>query len=707
MRTNQLTRPGKHGLLMKLSSVPLAMLICGSVYAVPAPPANDECVNANVILSSAPPDPYTDTVDGTSATSNGSDPQLSCNSNDGGQTVWWEYTPDTTGNVNITTAGSLTSGGGELDTAHGAFTGSCGSLTQVACVDSGLTDDLNFFVEAGTTYYIKVGQFAGASDAGSYTVSVLEGRPLKEPSRLVIESSFNGTTPPIGPSVAAATPHAMSADRAASIIKNVREIPNYVAADAFAPKPLIGGVKGSAVAGSLKNSWASTPDIMQVIEAGNNTDNGLALGILIAPPDTIGDVGQNHYVQMFNLLTEIYDKDGNSILGPFPTSTFFSGIPASWCAYLDAGDPIVLYDEETDRWMVSQFLDPGFQNGLCIAVSTSGDPTGSWNVYEYDFDDIGFPDYPKFGFATGALSLMVNLFEPYQGSALGVIDKEELLAGDPATMVLFTGGEQELELFTGWIPGDNDGPVFDNFPPTFFSTLGFFDDGDRIFWAEITTNWDSPQHTQLDFGGIPVSPWDQDLCNASREACVPQPGSGTSNIPYLAAINDRLMHRGQVRDFGNKKVAMLNHTVDVNGKGKAGVRWYQMQNKRDEGWKLKKEETFSPDGKSRWMGSIAMTAQGNVCLGYSLSSKKKYTSIAVTGLKGGADQMNVKENVVWNGNKEGKYVQRETVRWGDYSSMNIDPVDDTCWYTQEFASPNPWIGEIFGWGTAIIQYDVN
>jgi len=706
MRTNQLNRFGKHGLLMKISSIPLTLLMCGSVFAQPA---NDECDTANVIPGSAPPDAYTDTVDGTDATSNPADPQLTCNSNDGGQTVWWEYTPDNTGNVNITTAGSETAGGGELDTAHGAFTGSCGSLTQVACVDSGLTDDLNFLAEAGTTYYIKVGQFAGASAAGSYTVSVLPGRPLKKPSRLVIESSNNGTTIPIRDIVGPAAPSLLSADRAAKIVPNVREVPNHVASDTVAPKPLIGGVNGSAVAGNQKTSWASTPDVMQVIEGGENDDNAFILATLIAPPDTVGDVGQNHYVQMYNLLTEIFDKNGNSVLGPFPTSTFFTGMAGN-CAISDDGDPIVLYDEETDRWMVSQFL-ASFQDGLCIAISTSGDPTGSYNTYEFDFTDIGFPDYPKFGFATDALSLMVNLFNPYQGSALGVFDKAEMLAGDPATLVLFTGGEQELELFTGWIPGDNDGPVFDNFPPTFFSTLGFFDDGDVIFWAEITTNWFSPQHTQLNFGGIPVSPWDQDLCNASREACIPQPGSGTGAgnqlITYLAAINDRLMHRGQVRDFGKKKVAMLNHTVDVNGKGKAGVRWYQMQNKKDQGWKLKKEETFSPDGKARWMGSIAMTAQGNVCLGYSLSSNKKYTSIAVTGLRGAADQMNVQEDVVWNGNKKGKYVQRQTVRWGDYSSMNIDPVDDTCWYTQEFAKPNSFIGERFGWGTAIIQYDVN
>ena len=194
------------------------------------------------------------------------------------------------------------------------------------------------------------------------------------------------------------------------------------------------------------------------------------------------------------------------------------------CEISDDGDPVVLYDEETDRWLVSQFLS-SFQDGLCIAISTSGDPTGSYNQYEFDFNGIGFPDYPKFGFATGAVNVMVNLFSPFQGSALGAIDKSEMLAGGPATMVLFTGGEGAALAF-GWVPGDNDGPVFDNTLPTFFTNLGF--SGETLFVGEITPDWDAPENTGLSFSAISVSPWDSSLCDASRGRCVDQPGSGTT-----------------------------------------------------------------------------------------------------------------------------------------------------------------------------------
>jgi hypothetical protein len=496
------------------------------------------------------------------------------------------------------------------------------------------------------------------------------------------------------------------------------EIPNFMPSDGVSSKIESGQVGSQVDNGQVR--WNGPASLLQMFEGGENDDNWDVLGTFIAPPDTIGDVGKDHYVQMYNLLTEIFDKQGNSVLGPFPTSTFFTGLGGN-CEISDDGDPIVLYDEEMDRWLVSQFLAE-FQDGLCIAISTSGDPTGSYYQYEYDFTGIGFPDYPKFGFATGAVNVMVNLFSPFQGSALGAIDRAEMFSGEPATMVLFTGGEN-FELLFGWIPGDNDGPVFDNTPSTFFLGPPFFNDA--LIVAELTPDWTTPEESGLGFAFIPVTPYDSDLCDASRDACIDQPGSGTSDgavegipeelqvITFLETLSGRLMHRGQTRDFGKRKIAMISHTVDVDGSGKAGVRWYELRNDRDRGWTLKKENTFSPDGDHRWMGSIAMTASGETCLGYSISSATTHPSIGITGRKGTSNHMNISELVAFDGNVDGN-VQRLTARWGDYSAMSIDPVDDSCWYTQEYAKPAESIwpsqgvpfGEVFGWGTKVMQFSV-
>jgi len=712
MRVTPINHTVSGRLLFAISGV---FLLCsGSVFAQ-APPPNDDCDTATVLPGSAPFPPATDVVDATFATLDPSDPLLTCNgggNDDGDQTVWYQYTPDASGWVDINTFGSTRLDGGELDTAHGAFVGSCGALVQVACVDVGLNDSLNFEVEAGTTYYVKVGQFIGGNDAGTIQVNVEEGVPPRQPARLIIESGNYGTSPPLRDIVPGLAPTTLDNASVGNMLDVAREIPNFMKPTDQKDNAANSNV-GSAVAGSGRVKWNGPADLLRVVEGGENSDNGFVLGTLIAPPDTVGDVGKTHYIQMYNLLTEIFDKEGNSVLGPFPTSKFFEGMPGN-CPLSNDGDPIVLYDEETDRWLVSQFL-ASFQDGLCIAISTSGDPTGTWNQYEFDFTGIGFPDYPKFGFATGAVNVMVNLFSPFQGSALGAIDKSEMLSGGPATMVLFTGGEA-AQLAFGWVPGDNDGPVFDNTLPTFFTNLG--GSGDTIYVAELTPDWDAPENTGLGFTAIPVSPWDSSLCDAFRGRCIDQPGSGTTVggnpnfpdfanfIPWLEGITDRMMLRGQTRDFGIRKKAVLTHTVDVDGTGRAGIRWYELWNHKDRGWELKKEETFSPDGDHRWMGSIAMTASGDVCLGYSISSETTYPSIGITGRKGTSNHMNIKELTAFDGGVLAN-VQRGVARWGDYSAMSVDPVDDTCWYTQEYAKPNVFFGEYFGWGTKIIHYDVN
>ena len=715
MRTQGLMRFAKQRLLLTMTGG--LLVFGGSAFAQPA---NDNCATATVIPPSAPP--YTDSVDTTTATLDPADPLLSCNTgDDGNNTVWYEWTPATSGLVNITTDGSTDVNGGELDTAHGMYTGSCGALVEYACVDIGLNDDLVVEVEAGTTYRIKVGEFAGGVGGGNLVLSV---EPPPEPEQFVIESSRDGISPPISSLVGAGA--ALSAEERAELapriqqLPNLKEIPNLMPeAGSFGPTDSeSASSSGSAVPTSGRVAMKGSPRVVQSFEGGENDDNAFVLFTLIAPPDTVGDVGRTHYVQMFNLLTEIFDKSGNSVLGPFPTSVFFTGLGGP-CEAFNLGDPIVIYDEETDRWLVSQFQGfsaPGFQ--LCVAVSETGDPTGRWFQYEYEFGGIGFPDYPKYGFATDSIGLMANMFIPFQGAGLGVIDKAEAMQPGPASMVFFVLGPTEF----GFLPGDNDGPSFGNVPPTFFTNNG--GSGDSIDVWEISPDFEILENSTVgEVASLDVTPYDSDICPAPRERCIDQPGSGTGGevdprltITSLEAISSRLMHRAQMRSYGDDEDddsdsddidlrAVLNHTVDADGNGTAGIRWYDVRNK-GRGWKVKKENTYSPDGDNRWMGSIATTKSGDTCLGYSISSQTTYPSIGVAGRRGNAKRMNVREAVVFDGNAAAN-VQRQTARWGDYSSMNIDPVDDTCWYTTEYAKPNSFIGERFGWATQIVQFDVD
>ena len=95
----------------------------------------------------------------------------------------------------------------------------------------------------------------------------------------------------------------------------------------------------------------------------------------VLPPDTNGDVGPDHYVQWVNLSLAIYDKSGDSrSMARRRGTTIFTGFGGA-CETSNDGDPIVLYDEQADRWILSQFALPNYPAGpfyQCIAVSTSG-----------------------------------------------------------------------------------------------------------------------------------------------------------------------------------------------------------------------------------------------------------------------------------------------------------------------------------------------
>jgi PKD repeat protein len=429
-------------------------------------------------------------------------------------------------------------------------------------------------------------------------------------------------------------------------------------------------------------------------DGASNNDNGAAFGFLIAPPDTNGEVGTNHFVQMINLLTTIYFKDGSVAEASFPSSAFWSGIGGNCQAY-NQGDPIVLYDDQADRWVVSQFAFPDNLNSFsqCVAVSQTPDPTGAYHRYEFSFDNIGFNDYPKHGIVDNSITMIANLFRKrgprftFNGTYLGVMDKAAMYTGAPASLLGFNIGTGEF----GFVAGDLDGP---GSSPALFATAmstgGAFD-----IW-KIDVDWSTENASVSQIASIPITPYDADFCSASREACIPQPGGG----PSLEALADRLMHRLQIRDFGSYRTMIASHAVDV-GSGRAGVRWYEMREQTGT-WFLYQEGTYGPnDGENRWMPSAAMNAAGDIGIGYLLSSTNTHVSTAVAGqdaADSGSGFLDSAEQVCGPGSG----VQLDVNRAGDYSTTSIDPVTDSFWHTNErFVNTGQ-----YQWSTYICEFTV-
>src|SRR6476620_455465 len=179
-----------------------------------------------------------------------------------------------------------------------------------------------------------------------------------------------------------------------------------------------------------------------------------------APPDTDGEVGATQYVQMVNEGFQVFDKtSGASVLGPVGITTLWSGFNGP-CETAGDGDPVVLYDQLANRWVISQFAGASVPTDECIAVSTTSDATGSWNRYGFHLGS-NFFDYPHLGVWPDAYYMSMNVFNSSGTLFLGpqpfAFDRAKMLAGQPATFITtgVTGGPSE-EVY---LPADLDGSI--------------------------------------------------------------------------------------------------------------------------------------------------------------------------------------------------------------------------------------------------------
>jgi hypothetical protein len=418
----------------------------------------------------------------------------------------------------------------------------------------------------------------------------------------------------------------------------------------------------------------------------------------VLPPDTVGDIGPNHYVQMVNLSFAIWNRSGNLIYGPTNNKTLWQGFGGP-CETRNDGDPIVLYDHLADRWVFSQFALPNFPNGpfyQCLAVSQTPDPTGPWYRYEFLISQTKLNDYPKFGVWPDGYYMSINQFScnfarcSWAGAGVASFERDKMLNGQVARMVYFDLYSVDPNL-GGMLPSDLDGPAPPAGAPNPFAQIddnawGYSPDQVQIW--NFHSDWANPSSSTFTKSlALATAAFDANMCGYARN-CIPQRDTNVK----VDALSDRLMHRLQYRNFGTHQTLVLNHTVDVSGSDRAGIRWYELRNSGS-GWSIYQQGSFSPAADHRWMGSIAMNGNGDIGLGYSISSTGIYPSIRATGRLDGdtLGQMTQGEITIQDGSG---YQTHSSGRWGDYSSLNVDPVDDcTFWYTQEYyaaASSAAW-----------------
>ena len=415
-----------------------------------------------------------------------------------------------------------------------------------------------------------------------------------------------------------------------------------------------------------------------------NIDGLLAGG---SPQDPSGDVGLNYYLQMINATRiGVFSKAGE-LISTFTGNSLWNQIGIS-----SGGDPIVLFDQDAERWILTEFPTPFGQGSrqLLVAVSVTEDPLGSYDVY--NFATVRFPDYPKYSVWNNAYAVTTNEEGP---SVLHgyFINREELLNGDSIVSIQRVGlpGSNSTEAgffvatpvdWTGKVqPIPDQGPMLVSLNDASWNS-NQSEDQIEIFSLEL--NWRDPDSTRFVRQSVPVSPYDSYPCSESGFGfeCVPQLDGGG-----LDAIPEVIMNQVHYRNFESHESMVMTFITDVTeGENFSGIRWLELRRTDSLNWQLYQEGTFSPDdGLERFMSTICMDGDGNIGLAYCTTSDTSYVGIRYTGRRS-RDPLGVMtfpETLI----AEGRNAVFSGARFGDYPHMTVDPVDDrTFWFTTEYAN---------------------
>ncbi|MBI4893508.1 MAG: hypothetical protein HY821_23000 [Acidobacteria bacterium] len=425
----------------------------------------------------------------------------------------------------------------------------------------------------------------------------------------------------------------------------------------------------------------------------------------VAPPDTTGDLGPNHYVQWVNLRYAVYtlSRDSSNLITSFNLvpgfpkngNTIWQGFGGPCESYND-GDPIVQYDQANNRWILTQFAVSATPYTQCIAVSQTGDPTGAYYRYSYSFG-TDFNDFPKMGVWSNGYYITYNMFRrgrTFSGNKVCAYERDQMLTGAVARQIC----AQTSSSYGSLLPADVEGSTF----PAASAAIPLLSiSSSSVYYWKFAVNWTGGTGTLTGPVTVPGVATFSRACSGG--SCIRQPGT-TQTLDSLA---DRLNYRLSYRKFADGHESLLvNHAVATSGV--SGIRWYEFRNATGQSVSsatpvVYQQGTYSPTADYRWMGSAAMDKTGGIAIGYNVSNsttikpsiRYSYRSAADTlGILGGETQV-----------LAGTGSQTATLsRWGDYSTISVDPVDGCQMvFTTEYIPANG----TFNWATHIASFKLS
>lgn len=428
------------------------------------------------------------------------------------------------------------------------------------------------------------------------------------------------------------------------------------------------------------------------------TFNGMTFALNGAghPPDTVGDVGPNHYIMAVNTSVGIYNKSTGAA---FSTVTFNSlwlgagtGTP---CDTAHQGDPTVIYSRQNDRFIVADFAWTNLMDGPyyeCIAVSKTNNPvTGGWWLFAYRADDAThpwLPDYPKMGIWPDGLYMSANMFDCLNANCSSASYKEvrafglnitDLVTG--ATLRSIVADTNSTSRFT-LLPSNFRGTA----PPV--GTPNYFvgESGTLFAWEVFKFHVDYVTPASSTFTG-PTNVTQTAYVVAASTVAEPAPGNAVDTLA------ERAMMQNQYRKIGAAESLWVNHTTGTQSPGAStptGIQWAQINVTGAVVTTTPVQQQIynnAADGINRFMGALAVDHDGNMALGFTASSASLAPDIRYVG-RLATDPLNtLPQTEVTLMPAVVRSVQTGScggtcTRWGDYSAMTIDPLDEcTFWYT--------------------------
>lgn len=447
------------------------------------------------------------------------------------------------------------------------------------------------------------------------------------------------------------------------------------------------------IRGSLGTNGLPSPMVDISVDGFGAADNVSLLGGTPLPPDTNGDVGINYYIQYVNLGWKIMNKsDGSVAFGPFIGNSFWDGF-GGVCETDNAGDPIVLFDKNAERWVFSQFTSSGNTDGRqCFAVSTTSDPMGPYHRYEFVFPGE-FNDYPHIGIwddesgeRSGYYFVTHDFFDvggpnqAFMQASYSVVERDEMLLGNAAQFVRFTD--------TSFLGASSYGAQPAHLESKKLAPAGMCNpfilgrpDLSGYQQVDLCVDWNDVNNSTLSTPFIidAGESWNPGPSSVSQ----PNTSQGLDTLANFG----RIMYRSSFRAYPAEKNLddTLVFSFPVTLGGQAGVRWAQVNFPTAANPVVANQGEYAPDATDRWMPGISIDQDGNIGLAYSAANSNEgiFPSVRYTTRKHSdpANTLRDEEICVDGGGSQ----TSTSGRWGDYSSLSVDPDDEcTFWASVEY-----------------------